>query len=171
MNEQPSHPPKDPTVPTPLPEKVQRDPAGKIVAYLPGASEPVTDVEVARCFPWSVPDQYISLRDEEGAEIAMIKEMDQLDEASQRVIQEELDKKVFNPKILEILDYAYQFGVASVTARTDRGEVKFQIRSRDDVRLLSPTRALFRDADGNIYELEDVNALDPASRKYLAHYF
>jgi hypothetical protein len=156
---------------SPLPKSVRRDEAGRILVHLHARPEPVRDAQILRCFPWSVPDQYISLRDADGKEVALVKELDDLDPESRKVVQEELEKKVFNPKILEILDYAHEFGVSSVTARTDRGEVKFQIRSRDDVRLLSPTRALFRDADGNVYELEDLTQLDPVSRKHLSHYF
>jgi hypothetical protein len=64
-----------------------------------------------------------------------------------------------------------EFNIVSLTAETDRGEVTFQVRSRDDIRYLSPTRALFRDPDGNTYELEDITQLDPASRKHLSHWF
>jgi hypothetical protein len=49
--------------------------------------------------------------------------------------------------------------------------VTFQVRSRDDVRVLSSTRALFRDADGNTYELADLNALDAAGQKWMQNYF
>jgi len=48
--------------------------------------------------------------------------------------------------------------------------VTFSIQSREDVRALSASRALFRDPDGNMYELADSEALDPASRKYLDDY-
>lgn len=171
MAKKPKDIPKLSDAQSPPPKSVARDEAGRIVVWLEGQPQPIRDAQILRCFPWSLPDQYISLRNSDGKEVALVKELDDLDEASRKVVQEEMDKKIFNPKILEILDYVYEFGVSSVTARTDRGEVKFQIRSRDDVRLLSPTRALFRDADGNVYELEDLTRLDPASRKHLAHYF
>jgi hypothetical protein len=87
------------------------------------------------------------------------------------LLEAELSDKVFNPKILKIVDYKDEFGVTSITAVTDRGEVTFQIRSRDDVRVLSPIRALFRDVDGNTYELADVTALDSAAQRNLQRYF
>jgi hypothetical protein len=64
-----------------------------------------------------------------------------------------------------------EFGLSSMSAITDRGEVFFQFHGRDDVRLLSPTRALFRDVDDNTFELPDVRELDQASRKMLRRYF
>ena len=61
--------------------------------------------------------------------------------------------------------------MTEITAETDRGKVTFQIRSRDDVRMLSGTRALFKDVDGNTYEIPDLTALDRTSQHYLSQYF
>ena len=155
----------------PAVRRVERNAAGQLVAWLEGRDEPVEDVRVARCFPWSVPDSYISLRNADGHEVALLETLDELPDEARAVIEAELRDKVFNPQILEVLEFEHEFGVSSIRARTDRGEVNFQVRSRDDVRMLSATRALFRDADGNIYEVADLDALDPASRHKLAHYF
>jgi len=151
-------------------ERVVRNEIGQLVVHVKGRDEPVVDARVARCFPWSLPDSYISIRDKDGKEIVLVKELAELEPASREVIEQELRDKVFNPKIRRVVDYKSEFGVTSITAETDRGTVTFQLRSRDDVRTLSPTRALFRDADGNIYELADLNALDSASRKRLEEY-
>jgi hypothetical protein len=152
-------------------KSVTRNEAGQLVVQLEGRDGPVVDARVARCFPWTLPDAYIAIRDKEGRELALLRTLDELDEQSQTVVREELADKIFNPKIHRITDHRNEFDVISITATTDRGEVTFQIRSRDDVRLLSDRRALFRDADGNTYELSDLNALDPASRKWLQDYF
>lgn len=151
--------------------KVERDSAGMLVVHIDGKTEPVVDARVARCFPWSLPDQYISVRTKEGKEVVLLRDLSPLDTSSRQLVEEELRGRIFNPRIQEVVDYKEEFGVTSITARTDRGEVTFQIRSRDDVRVISATRALFRDADGNTYELHDVAALDAASRKKLQQYF
>ena len=101
----------------------------------------------------------------------MIESLDRLDDDSRKVVEQELSEKIFNPKIKGIVDFKDEFSVTSITADTDRGEVTFQIRSRDDVRILSPTRALFRDVDGNTYELPDLMALDGSARRNLDRYF
>jgi hypothetical protein len=152
-------------------KSVWRNEAGQLVVHLDGRGEPVVDARVARCFPWSLPEAYIAIRDKEGKELALLRTLDDLDPASRAVVHRELADKIFNPKIHRITDHRNEFDVISITATTDRGEVTFQIRSRDDVRLLSDSRALFRDADGNTYELTDLAALDPASRKWLEDYF
>jgi hypothetical protein len=150
---------------------ITRNALGQLVADVAGRDEPVVDVRAARCFPWMLPDSYIAIRDKEGKELALLKTLDELDAASRQVVQQELREKCFSPRILKVLDYANEFGVVSITAHTDRGQVTFQIRSRDDIRVLSPTRALFRDADGNTYEVHDINAMDALSRKSLQEYF
>jgi hypothetical protein len=150
---------------------VEKNPTGQIVVRLDGSDEPIVDARIARCFPWSLPEGYVSIRNKDGKEIVLLKTLEGLDETSRRVVEDELRDKAFYPRIRGIKDYKDEFGVTSITAETDRGEVTFQIRSRDDIRLLSAKRALFRDADGNVYELADVHALDPVSRKHVLHYF
>jgi len=152
-------------------ERVEVDEAGRLVVHLAGSDEPIVDARVTRCFPWSLPQRYVSVLDAEGEEIALLETLDELNEACRRVVERQLATKIFNPVIRRVTDHKHEFGITSVTAETDRGTVTFQVRSRDDVRMLSPTRALFRDADGNIYELSDVTRLDAASRRRLEHYF
>ena len=151
-------------------EGITRNDTGQLVVRIAGQVEPIVDARVARCFPWSVPQAYVSIRNKEGKEVLLLKTLDELDEASRAIVREELHDKIFNPKITRIVDHATEFGVTSVTAETDRGPVIFQIRSRDDIRILSAARLLFRDADGNTYEVSDVTSLDAASQKFLQNY-
>ena len=114
---------------------------------------------------------YVSIRTKEGKEIHLFKSLAELEGSSRTIAEEELRDKVFNPKIERVLECKHEFGITSIEAVTDRGEVSFQIRSRDDVRVLSANRALFKDVDGNTYELPDLSALDPASQKHFQDYF
>ena len=152
-------------------ESIARNDLRQLVVRLKGRDEPLVDARVARCFPWSGPEHYIAIRTMDGKEITLLKTLADLDEAHRAIVEDELRQKIFNPRIVRVTDYRNEFGVVSISADTDRGPVTFQIRSRDDIRFLSPTRALFRDADGNTYELADLNALDPSSRKWLGEFF
>ncbi len=155
----------------PVIEKAAVNAAGQLVLHLRGRPEPIVDVRAARCFPWSTPENYISLRDPAGKEIVLLESLAELDAATRAVIERELADKVFNPKIRRLVSYKSDLGVTEITAETDRGLVTFHVRSRDDVRMLSATRALFHDADGNTYELPDLDALDAQSRKWLLEHF
>ena len=152
-------------------ERIERDEGGHLVLHLKDADAPINDVQLTRYFPWSMPETYIAIRDSDGGEVVMLRTLDELDPASRKIAEAELRDKVFNPKIHRVLDYKHEFGISSITAETDRGEVIFQFRGRRDVRQLSPTRALFRDVDGNTYELSDFSRLDPVSQRYLHRYF
>jgi hypothetical protein len=151
--------------------RVRRNSRGELEVHLDGREAPLANVKVARCFPWSLQSQYISIRDKDGKEVALLEDLQQLDAQSRGVIQEELAARFFVPKITRITDYRAEFDIIYISAATDRGEVTFQIRSRDDVRILSGRRAIFRDVDGNIYEIPDFHALDRVSQKYLERYF
>lgn len=151
--------------------RLERNASGQLVVHLAGGETPVTDVKLTRYFPWSMPDAYVSVRTDQGREIAVLTDLDDLDPDSRETLESELRDKVFNPKLLRILEYRHEFGISYVKAETDRGEVTFQFRGRHDIRLLSPTRALIRDVDSNTYELPDFNRLDPSSRRCLQRYF
>ena len=151
--------------------RIERTRSGRLRVHTDRQPEPFEDARIARCFPWSLPDTYISVRDKDGKEIALLKSLDVLDPDSRRIVEDEIRQKIFNPRIERIIEHKNEFGVISVTADTDRGRVTFQMRSRDDIRMLSPGRALLRDADGNTYEISSFDDLDPASRKLLMEYF
>lgn len=151
--------------------KITRDGRGDLAACLEGQGQPVPNVRVARCFPWSLDQGYVSVRDKDGKELALLKDLEGMDPDSRRLIEQELREKVFVPKIQRIKRYSAEFDVIYITADTDRGEVTFQIRDSEDVRALTPRRALFRDVDGNVYEVEDLFALDRTSQKYIEQYF
>jgi hypothetical protein len=169
-NQKPVSPPQSPPGEG-LVQSIAVNELGQIVLRLAGRDESVVDVRVARCFPWSLPETYISICDKDGKELVLLRDLLGLPPESRELIRRELRDKVFSPRIQRVLTCKSEFGVTSITALTDRGEVTFQVRSRDDIRILSATRAIFRDADGISYELADLNALDPVSQKHLRDFF
>ena len=148
-----------------------RNAKGELVAQLAEKDEPVVDVRVARCFPWSLPDSLVSLRDKDGNELLLLETLDGLPKATRELVEQELRDKIFAPRIEKVFSYENRFGIITIKAVTDRGEITFQMRSADEVRTLSPTRFLLKDADGNLYEIADMSKLDPQSRRLLAELF
>src|SRR3989475_12833756 len=64
---------------------LERRADGKLWA-LRGDAERV--VWVRRCFPWSEPGRFVSLRDEDDNELALVGDPAELDRASRRVLEE-----------------------------------------------------------------------------------
>ena len=160
-----------PNAETPSIRRIEINSDCELVVHLSGDGEPIVAATLAKCFPWTLPESYISVRTAEGREIALLRSLDELDPGSRDVVDAELRDKNFNPKILRILRYDHEFGISSISAETDRGGAVFQFRGREDVQFLSPTRILFRDVDGNTYEVPDTAALDPASKRHLNRHF
>ncbi len=151
--------------------KLERNTKGKIVAHIEGSDEPIVDVHIRRYFPWSGPDEYFSIRDADGKELAMLRTLHELDPDSREIAEAELAHKVFNPKITRVVSHKREFGLTTMVAETDRGGVTVQFNSREDVRILSSTRGLIRDINGNTLEIPDLTEMDALSQRFLQRYF
>src|SRR2546427_10663987 len=51
-------------------------------------------VWVRRCFPWSEPARFVSLRDDEDREFALVRDPAELDPASRRVLERSEERRV-----------------------------------------------------------------------------
>ncbi|MDE0316863.1 MAG: DUF1854 domain-containing protein [Candidatus Poribacteria bacterium] len=122
-----------------------------------------TKVEPVRSFPVSETTRYISLLDNEGNELGIVEDVKKLTPNSRDVLTEELQKRYFMPKITKINSLDGQFGVTTWNVETSQGDVEFGIRTRYDIVTLESGRVLIKDADGNRYEIENYNKLDPKS--------
>ena len=132
--------------------------------------ETYTNIEPRRLFPLSGLTRYISLLDSNQKEIAIIRNLDDLDKDSRAAIEGCLEEYYMIPKIVEMIDITEKFGILTWTCRTDRGVRSFRIRNRhSDVKMLFDGRVLVRDSNDNRYEIEDVKKLDKKSQKILAN--
>ena len=125
------------------------------------------DLKPAPVFPLSKAADFVSFLDEKGKEAVLLRDLGGLDEESRAVLAEELGRAYFVPKIISIYEIEDAHGAARWEVETDRGYRIFDIRDREDVRVLSKGRLLLQDADGNRYEVEDISALDEHSQKLL----
>ncbi len=124
-----------------------------------------------RLFPTNDREHYISLLDESGHEVAILRSLDGLDAESAAVIQNALSEYYIIPEITAVLAIDEKGGSDRWTVMTDRGECSFQIKSRiTDVKPMDDGRILFRDSSDNRYEIRDWRALDPRSRRLLNAY-
>ena len=115
-------------------------------------------VSAIRAFPLTDRDHFIVLKDTDGKELGIVRNLSDLEPKSQRLLAGELDRAYFTPRILQVNAIEEQFHVPKWDVETDRGPRVFEIRS------LGAGRILIRDADGNCYEIPDYRKLDPLGR-------
>lgn len=125
-------------------------------------------LEPRRLFPVSRADMYITLLDEEGVEVAIIKKIGDLNAASREVIEYSLNDYYLVPHILRIISVTEKNGKIHWTVETERGFKEFDIRNRNhDIRVYSDGRVRVRDSDDNRYVITDYRALDKHSRNQM----
>ncbi len=143
-----------------------KDEFNRLILRRPGEPD-VKDVSVRRAFPWSNPQQYISIRSPEGKELILIEDVSRLDETQRQLIDEALTSSIFVPRIQRVMSVDISFGHQKWHVQTDRGETHFRVQEREDLRFLSDGRFSIKDADGNIYELPPLAELDEVSRHHV----
>lgn len=127
-----------------------------------------TELEPRRLFPVSRADSYITLLDESGAEVAVIRNMSDLDESSMTTVQKSLDDYYLVPHILRIISVSEKYGTIHWTVETERGVKEFDIRNRNhDIKVYKDGRVRVRDSDDNRYVIDDYRRLDKHSRNKL----
>ena len=127
------------------------------------------EVRIARAFPFSKPDSYIGLRDGDDKDIGILTTLDGLDAESRAIIEDELEKRYFTPRIERVLTVDEQFGVVTWEVETDKGPRRFLVRNlRDSTFPLGSNRLMMTDTDGNRYEFPDVRTVGPKAMAVLS---
>lgn len=131
-------------------------------------TEKVTPV---RAFPMMAPDRWIAIRDKRGQELALIKDPAMLPTSVRTLLDQELARRDFSPRITAIsairrADYGADWDV-----ETDRGPVTFRVEAEESIRQLGDRGTVIIDSHGIRYRIPDVLELDRHSRKRLERYF
>ncbi|MDW7656609.1 MAG: DUF1854 domain-containing protein [Bacillota bacterium] len=127
-------------------------------------------VAVHRCFPFSAPDEYISIResDESSKEIGLILKLGDWDKDTQAMLCEQLELRYFNPKITRIKHVKEEYGYAYWDVGTDRGDCRFVVRMGSGTVIhIGSGRYIVTDVDGNRFEIPDIKTLSPQEMKRL----
>ena len=127
-------------------------------------------VAVHRCFPFSAPDEYISIRqsDENGQEIGLILRLGDWDQDTQAMLREQLELRYFSPRITRIRHIKEEYGYAYWDVGTDRGDCRFVVRmGSGTVNPIGNGRYMITDIDGNRFEIPNLQALSPQEMKKL----
>ncbi len=127
-------------------------------------------VEVVRGFPITAPRRGISLLGTDGRELVWIEALDEVEEPTRQLLEEELPRREFLPQLRRVLRVSGVVEPTEWEVETDRGVARFILNSEDDVRRLGEGRAMVIDAHGIRYLIANVEALDPLSRRLLERY-
>ena len=126
-------------------------------------------LEPRRLFPVSKNDEYITLLTSEGKEVAVIRNVIDLNAESREVIKNSLKDYYLVPFITEILSVTEKSGTLSWTVRTNRGIKTFDIRNRNhDIRVYPDGCVRIRDSHDNRYIIEDHRKLNRHSQRLLS---
>ena len=148
----------------PPPVRLQRGRDGRLSASRGGALQPVRPV---RCFPWSNPGRYISLRDDKEREVAFVADPADLDEASRSVLAEELAQASFVLHVSRILEVKEELEIRIWKVQTREGLRTFQTARDEWPRPLPDGNLLLSDVAGDLYLVPRAAELDPSSRRVL----
>lgn len=131
----------------------------------------ITGLEPRRLFPLTNTEMYITLLDENEREVALVRDLKELDAASAAALRACFAEHYHIPRITAVLSTEEKFGKLQFEVDTDYGRTSFTIRNRHtDIKSTKSGRVLMRDTDDNRYEVEDWHTLDAHSRRLLFAY-
>ena len=124
-----------------------------------------------RMFPFTEPWSDLSVQNMEGEEIGLIASLDDFSTDTAGMLRSEIEKKYFIPTIYSILELKEKFGISTWKVTTNVGPVSFTVHDTYRSMTFSGNGRIFiLDADGNRYEIPDVNKLDSKSYRKIELY-
>ena len=125
-------------------------------------------LRVYPCFPWSSPRRYISLRDDKDNEVALIKDLGEVESESRRLIEQALAESGFVMEIERVFSRDEEFEVRTWQVLTKQGPRKFQTKKDEWPQVLPDGALLIPDVAGDLFYIRDPHAMDATSRRCLA---
>ncbi len=138
--------------------------------FVNAAGQEHAGVEPVRGFPVSDPDYGVSIVDDNGGELVWIRRLADLPAQLRELIEQELDQREFMPVLSRIIQISANSEPCEWEVETDRGRTTFLLKTDEDVRRIDEHRAMITDSNGIPYLIDNIDALDPKSRRYLERY-
>lgn len=124
-----------------------------------------------RAFPFDDPMTYISVLDKDQNEIGMIGDLRSLAPETLALLESELERKYYAPKVMAITSVKERYGFSYWKVNTDIGPLQFTLQDTyRSILRVSPTRVFIVDMNGNRYEIPDVETLDRKSYRLIELY-
>ena len=144
--------------------KLERRADGQLWAVSNGDEQAV---RLHRCFPWSEPGRYLSLRDTENEEFALVRSLDDLEPSSRSVLEDAIAEVGFVLEVERIPEVEEEIEIRTWKVETRQGPRSFQTRLDDWPMDVPGGGILIRDVAGDLYHIVDPDKLDAKSRTWL----
>ena len=111
------------------------------------------------CFPWTDPDRFISLRDQEDRELALVEDPGALDASSRQALElcAGVSRLVFEIRRIISVEKEHELRVWRV--ETAQGPRHFQTKLDDRPRALASGGWVIRDVAGDLFFVRDLEPL------------
>jgi hypothetical protein len=139
-------------------------PDGRLLHTRDGVAIPV---RVQMCFPWSEPRRFISLRDDDDLEVALVEDPSALDDGSRQALDQALAAAGFVLDVTRVTGIVEEVEIRQWTVQTPHGVRHFQTHLDDWPRALPSGDLLIRDVAGDLYRLVNPAGMDRRSRELL----
>ena len=124
-------------------------------------------VLIRPCFPWTLADRFLSLRDEENNEHALVADPQELSAESREALLGALADTRFTFEIVGVDKVETDFELRVWRVRTVQGERTFCTKTDDWPDRYDDGRVVFRDLGGDLFVIPDLEKLDSRSRRIL----
>ena len=128
------------------------------------------EVHVKKCFPWSNPGEWLSLRDTDDNEICLIENLKSLDSVTANVLKEHLNLIDFVLEIKKIVNVFEDVELRRFEVETLQGVRKFQTKLEEWPEILDDGSIIIRDLSGDLFRVHSFEDLDLESKKLLGTY-
>jgi len=148
---------------------LRRGTDGRLALLLPDANGTPSEipVQLACCFPWSHPLQYVSLRDDKGHELLLLESLQEVEAQQRQLIEEELAARNFLPRVLAIKAVTDETELFHWHVVTTAGERSFMTRRHERPRRLATGEVLIKDVCNDLYLITRAEDLDARSLRLL----
>ena len=144
--------------------RLERRNDGQLWAVL---ADKATPVWVRRCFPWTAPARFVSLRDRDEEEVALVRDLDELEPDSRRVLATSLAEAGFVLEVTGVKAVEDEIEIRTFQVQTKQGARRFQTLRDEWPRPMPDGGILLKDVAGDLYLVPDPKALDRPSRDRL----
>ncbi len=144
--------------------RLERGTDGQLWALCDGQEQAV---KVTRCFPWTEPSRFVSLRSDEDDEVALIRDTTELDDASRAALEHSLVEAGFVLEVEAIENVDEEIEIRTWKVLTRQGPRSFQTPRDEWPRQVPGGGLIIRDVAGDLFYIARPDRLDKKSQRWL----